>query len=214
MVKGCENLRTTYSFTEQTKNVKGVSLHRIKALPGNKYAVAGTLGGWIEKEDNLLDGAWVADEACVYGDAVVFGNTLIEDTSQVYGDARIHGESDEILTLSFDTEIHGGDWTDEPYRRIGGYWTINPSSPDTVRIGCRDYSYEKWKKSFPAIIHVYRGEQIGEQEVMECVNAYNEICQIYGRNEYRVNPNEILETWRRERVRAVAAIVAGVLEKS
>ena len=87
-----------------------MTLHRIRALPGNKFAATGTLGGWIEKEDNLLDGAWVADEACVYGDAVVFGNTLIEDTSQVYGDAKIHGETDEILILRFDTKVNGGNW--------------------------------------------------------------------------------------------------------
>lgn len=207
-------MRATYNFTDQTKKVDGATLHRIKALPGNKFAVAGTLGGWIEKEENLLDGAWVADEGCVYGGAVVFGNTLIEDTSRVYGNARIHGETDEILTLSFDTKIHGGDWTEEPYRRIGGYWTINPSSPDTVRIGCRDYSFEKWKKSFPAIIRVYRGEQIDEKGVMECVNAYNEICQIYGKNEYKVKPSEILETWRQERVKAVAAIAAKILDNT
>lgn len=182
-------MKTTYKLTNQTREVNGTTLRRIIALPGNKFAVAGTLGGWIEKEENLLDGAWVADEACVYGDAVVFGNTLIEDTSQVYGNARIHGEANEILTLSFDTKVHGGDWTEEPIRRIGVCdRTINPSSPDTVRIGCRDYSFEKWKKSFAAIIRAYRGEQIDEKGVMECVNAYNEICQIYGKIEHSVDP--------------------------
>ena len=180
-----------------------MTLHRIRALPGNKFAATGTLGGWIEKEDNLLDGAWVADEACVYGDAVVFGNTLIEDTSQVYGDAKIHGETDEILILSFDTKVHGGNWTEEPIRRIGGCdWTINPSSPDTVRIGCRDYSFERWKKSFPAIIRAYRSEQIDEKGVIECADAYNTICRRYGKESYMVDMAEILNTWHSERAKS------------
>ena len=194
-------MRTTYKLTNQTKKVAGRILHRIIALPGNKFVTAGTLGGWIEKEENLLDGAWVADDACVYGDAVVFGNTLIEDNSRVYGSAQIHGETDEILTLSFDTKVHGGDWTKGLVRRIGYFWTINPSSPNTVRIGCRDYSFEKWRKSFPAIIRVYRGEQINEKGVMECVNAYNEICRTYGKEAYSVDLNEVLAVWRREKAR-------------
>lgn len=114
--------------------------------------------------------------------------------------------------MSFDTKVHGGDWTEEPYRSIGGCdWTINPSSPDTVRIGCRDYSFERWKKSFPAIIRVYRNEQTDEKGVIECVKAYNEICQIYGKIEYSVDPSEILETWRREKVKVIAAFAATVL---
>lgn len=194
-------MRNTYIFTDQTKIVDHTTLHRIKALPANKFAAAGTLGGWVEKEENLLDGAWVADEACVYGNAVVFGNTLVEDASLVYGDARVHGEGEETLTLSFDTELHGGDWTEEPIRRIGGSWTINPTSPNSVRIGCRDYSFEKWKKNFHAVIHVYRGEFIGEAGVVECVAAYNLICSHYGKDEYRVDPGEILEAWRKERTK-------------
>lgn len=38
------------------------------------YVTAGTLGGWVEKEDNLQDSAWVADEACVYRNAQVTCN--------------------------------------------------------------------------------------------------------------------------------------------
>lgn len=205
-------MRSTFKITDKTKTIGGATLHQIMALPGNKFATAGTLGGWIEKEENLLDGAWVADEACVYGDAVVFGNTLIEDTSQVYGDARIHGETDEVLTLSFGTKVHGGDWVEEPIRRIGGCdWIINPSSPDTVRIGCRDYSFEKWKKSFPAIIRVYRSEQITEEGVRECVDAYNTICRHYGKESYMVDMAEILDTWHNERAKTIAAIAARVL---
>ena len=50
-------LRTTYKLTNQTKEVNGMTLHLIRALPGNKFAVVGTYGGWIEREENLSDGA-------------------------------------------------------------------------------------------------------------------------------------------------------------
>ena len=152
-------LRTTYKLTNQTKEVNGMTLHRIRALPGNKFAVVGTYGGWIEREENLSDGAQVADNACVFGNAAVFGNTLIEDDAQIYGDAKIHGETEEPLTVSWDLKVHGGDWTEIPYYGSGAIWTINISSPDTVRIGCRDYSFERWKKSFSAIFLAYRGEK-------------------------------------------------------
>lgn len=176
------------------------------ALTGNKFAISGTLGGWIEREENLSDGAWVADNACVYGNAEVFGNTLIEDDAQIYGDAKIHGETEEPLVISWDLKIHGGDWTEIPYYGSGAIWTINISSPDTVRIGCRDYSFEKWKKSFPAIIRAYRSEQIDEKGVKECVNVYNKICHIYGKKVYSVDLNEVLAVWRREKARVATAV--------
>lgn len=204
-------MRTTFKITNETKTVAGVTLHRIKALSGNKFAISGTLGGWIEQEENLSDGAWVADNACVFGNAEVFGNTLIEDDAQIYGDAKIHGETEEPLIVSWDLKVHGGDWTEIPYYGSGAIWTINISSPDTVRIGCRDYSFEKWKKSFPAIIRTYRSEQIDENGVMECVDAYNMICCRYGKELYMVDMDKILNTWRGERVKAMAAIAAAVL---
>ena len=65
-----------YEFTEETKNVFGVILHRIKALRDVGNVKAGDLGGWIEKEDNLSHEGycWVCGNAAVYGDAEVCGN--------------------------------------------------------------------------------------------------------------------------------------------
>lgn len=204
-------MRATYKITDETKIVNGVTLHRIMALPGNRFAAPGTLGGWIEQEENLEDGAWVADNACVYGDAVIYGNTLVEDDSRVYGDAKIHGETEETLTLSFDTIIHGGDWTQEPYRSCGGLWTINISTPDTVRIGCRDYSFQKWKESYPAIIRVYRAEQINEDGVKECVDVYNTICRMYNKDEYTVDLESIIDSWKKERLKGIAEVATAII---
>lgn len=90
-----------YGFTKETKVVNGVTVHRIIALQDFYIADAeepkkikqGTLGGWIEKEDNLVqDGlAWVTDEAVVYGGAEVTGAALICDEAQVCGETGIRG---------------------------------------------------------------------------------------------------------------------------
>ena len=66
-----------YEFTGDTKQHKGLTLRRIRALRDiDRYCVKkGDLGGWIETEDNLShDGSgWVDDEAIVCSSAVVGG---------------------------------------------------------------------------------------------------------------------------------------------
>lgn len=100
-----------YELTDETKTLgDGTVLHRIRSVRDFKLASgykirAGKLGGWIENEPNLShDGkAWVSDEACVYGSAMVYsnahvmgwaevyGNACVCDNAQVFGDARIDG---------------------------------------------------------------------------------------------------------------------------
>lgn len=202
-------MRTTYEIIGETKTVGDTGLHRIRALPGNKFAAPGTLGGWIEREENLEDGAWVADNACVFGDAVISGDALIEDDAQIYGNAKIHGDIGEPLTISWDLKVHGGEWTETPYYGSGAIWTINISSPDTVRIGCRDYTFEKWHRSFKAIMRVYRMEAIDKRGIVKCVEIYNRICNIYGKQKYAVDLKEVLEAYQQIRTQtALNAIQA------
>ncbi|WP_375654209.1 hypothetical protein [Bartonella sp. AP19HLJMH] len=74
-----------YELTNETIEVGGKTLHRIRALRDFGNVKAGDLGGYIEKEDNLShDGnCWVSGNAKVYGKAKVcgfaeiFGNTVI-----------------------------------------------------------------------------------------------------------------------------------------
>ena len=61
----------------------GKTLYRIKALIDFDVVVAGSLGGYIEKEDNLTH----------TGDAWVYGNALVSDNARVYGDARVFGDA-------------------------------------------------------------------------------------------------------------------------
>lgn len=82
-----------YEFTGETKTVsflfKDVTLHRIQAITSFASVVAGELGGWIEKEENLSHkgDAWVYSNAKVYGNAVVRGNAVVSENAEVRGNA-------------------------------------------------------------------------------------------------------------------------------
>lgn len=60
-----------YEFTGESKELNGVTLHRIRAIKDFRNVKAGDLGGWIEKESNLSH----------YGDAWVYGNAEVYDDS-------------------------------------------------------------------------------------------------------------------------------------
>lgn len=74
-----------------TKEVDGRKLYRIKCIRNEKPLVDGLLGGYIESESNLSHNykCWVGDNACVYGDAVVTGNALVTGKAKVYDKARV-----------------------------------------------------------------------------------------------------------------------------
>ena len=84
-----------YEFTGETKTVNGATLHQIRALVDFGNVLAGDIGGWIEKEENLShDGtAWVSDNAEVYGDAEVSDDAKVCDDARVSGNARVRGNA-------------------------------------------------------------------------------------------------------------------------
>ena len=88
-----------YEFTGETKTVSflsgDVTLHRIQAITSFASVVAGELGGWIEKEENLSHkgNAWVSENAAVYGDAVVSGNAWVSENAVVRGNAEVSGNA-------------------------------------------------------------------------------------------------------------------------
>ena len=77
------------------------TLYRIRALKDFENVKAGDIGGYIEKEENLLQEGicWVYGNARVYGDAWVFDdaqvfeNARICDNAWVYGNARVYGNA-------------------------------------------------------------------------------------------------------------------------
>ena len=87
-------MEKNFELTDETIEVDGKTLHRIRCTRDCKWANAGDLGGFIEKEDNLSDNAWVSDNAQVYGNARVYGDTWVSENAQVYGNARVAGNDD------------------------------------------------------------------------------------------------------------------------
>lgn len=68
-----------YILTDETKEVDGRALHRIKAVRSFGTIKKGDLGGWVEKYNNLSHAGdcWVFQYAEVYGNALVYGNAKV-----------------------------------------------------------------------------------------------------------------------------------------
>lgn len=84
-----------YELTGETKEIGGVTLHRIRALidiPEHDVK-AGDLGGWVEAETNLSQNgaAWVTGKAWVTGAACVTGSACVMDSARVTGAAWVTG---------------------------------------------------------------------------------------------------------------------------
>ena len=90
-----------YELTEETINVFGKTLHRIRATRDFSNVHAGDLGGFIENELNLshdrdtwvYGNAWAYGEARVYGNALVGGDARVGGNASVSGDARVEGKA-------------------------------------------------------------------------------------------------------------------------
>ena len=84
-----------YELTDETKNINGITLHRIRALRDipSVGVKSGDLGGWIKEEHNLCQNgdAWVYGDAEVYGYARVCGDARVYGYAWVFGDARVYG---------------------------------------------------------------------------------------------------------------------------
>lgn len=90
-----------YELTEETLNVFGYTLHRIRALKDFSDVQKGDLGGWVERKENLSqkgnawvhDNAWVCDNARVCDNAWVCGDARVRDNARVCGDALVYGNA-------------------------------------------------------------------------------------------------------------------------
>lgn len=82
-----------FELTDETIEVAGNTMHRIRCTRDCKWAKTGDLGGFIEKEDNLSGNARVSDNARVYGDARVYGNARLAGKARVSGNARLAGKA-------------------------------------------------------------------------------------------------------------------------
>ncbi|GAA5111987.1 hypothetical protein [Bartonella jaculi] len=67
-------IKKKYELTDETIEIRGKTLHRIRALRDFSDVEKGDLGGYIEREGNLSheDSCWVYYNAKVYGNALSF----------------------------------------------------------------------------------------------------------------------------------------------
>ena len=84
-----------FELTNESIEVNGVKLYRIKSLINFRDVKAGDLGGYVEKEDNLSHNgeAWVYDDAHVSDNAQVYGNAQVSGNARVYGNAKVFGDA-------------------------------------------------------------------------------------------------------------------------
>ena len=93
------NEQKKYEFTGEIKVVFGINFKQIRAIINFGCVVAGEIGGWIEKEENLSQSgdAWVSGNAKVSGDAWVSGNAKVSGDAWVYGDAEVKKDDDYMV---------------------------------------------------------------------------------------------------------------------
>jgi carbonic anhydrase/acetyltransferase-like protein (isoleucine patch superfamily) len=90
-----------YELTDESIEIPGHILYRIKALRDFSDVKEGDLGGFIEKEFNLShdDNCWIYrmakifDNACVCDNARVFGKASVHGTAHVYDNAVVCGDA-------------------------------------------------------------------------------------------------------------------------
>lgn len=97
--------------------LQGGTLYRIEALKDlDLHGVKkGDLGGYIEKESNLGENAWVFGNAMVlgnaqvYGDAKVYGDAVVFWDSKVFGGAKVYGNAQVYGNAEVygNSEVHG-----------------------------------------------------------------------------------------------------------
>lgn len=84
-----------YKMTDEIILVNGIILHRIISLKKFGIIPKGRKGGFIEQESNLSQTgtAWVANDAKIYGNALVSENACVAGDAAVYDNAKIYGNA-------------------------------------------------------------------------------------------------------------------------
>lgn len=100
-----------YKITDETLKMGDLTLYRIEATEdfsvGDYIVIPGDKGGWIEKESNLQENAWVSGEAIVCDDAVVTGNAYVCDHARICDSVTVDGNAfiGGVSTVSDDVVI-------------------------------------------------------------------------------------------------------------
>ena len=117
-----------YVLTDETIEYRGHKLYRIKAIKSFSGVRKGSLGGWVESEDNLSQegDCWIFNEAKVFRNAKVSGNVKVSENACIYGNAVIFG----YVVISGHAEVYGnvhiyGNVSISEYVKIFGSLSIN-----------------------------------------------------------------------------------------
>lgn len=162
-------------------NRRDDGLYQIEALREGPWGLVGTLGGWVETEDNLsqegdcwvygsaqvcgearvfgearvYDSALVSGEAWVYGEARVYGSAQVSGWAQVYGSAQVY-DSVEVsgeAQVSGSARVYGKAKCTKTPVVITGLPRHNIVMTDgqLVSIGCEQYPLEHWLEHYKEI---------------------------------------------------------------
>lgn len=91
--KKMKAVKKHFKLTEETIEWEGRTLYRIEATRDTRHARVGEKGGFVEKESNLQDSAWVDEGAIVCDNAVVGDRAVIGKYSKVTEHARVFGHT-------------------------------------------------------------------------------------------------------------------------
>ena len=132
-----------FELTAESINVGVKKLFRIKALINFGNVVAGEIGGFVEKEENLSHerNAWVYGNAKVCGDAKVYGNAkvcgdaLVYGNAEVCGDAKVYGNAKVCgdAKVYGDAEVHGDAWVCGDAKVCGDAWVCGNADYTTIK---------------------------------------------------------------------------------
>lgn len=162
-----------YEFTGEVKQWFGRTLRRIRATANFGTVQVGTLGGWIEKEENLShDGnAWVYGHAVVCDDARISGNARIYDNAQISGDAHISGEACIRGNTQISCNTH---WVCVgPVGSRGGYTTFARTESHDINVSCGCFCGNV--EQFTARVRYVHGDNEHARAYMKAV----ELAEVY-----------------------------------
>ena len=109
--------------------VCGHTLFRIECTQDFKEIKAGTLGGYIEKEENLDGNAWVSGNAKVFGNAWVSGDKITNKDDICYISNRYYNITITPLHIKIGCQYHAQEawwnFTDEQIEKMDGESALN-----------------------------------------------------------------------------------------
>ncbi len=126
MTKQEDKKMKKYELTNETKQIEGRTLHRIKALIDFGNVKTGDLGGFIEKEENLSHSGlcWISDKALVCDNALVRDNAKISGCSVVCGNTSVRDNAkiSDYAIAGDNAKISGNAWVRDNAKVSDNAW--------------------------------------------------------------------------------------------